>query len=454
MRPYLILTVCSLASAFAFAQPDTPHFKSGAVMYGVVPPLFGQPPLKAVTRRLDELRQLGVDILWLSPIFESDDKSILNYAVTDYKRIRPDFGSEDDLRQLTHEAHLRGMKVILDFVPNHTSAAHPYFLNTQLRGRLSPFYSFYERDADGAPVFYFDWANLVNLNYDHSGVVNMMTDAFMYWLKQTSIDGYRVDVAWGVRDRAPEFWPNLIPKLRHIRPDMLMLAEASPRDPYYLENGFDLAYDWTDKLGHWSWQEAFRDPQTAGQKLAAALRLHPRPHQVLRFLNNNDTGPRFVTRYGVALNKVAIVFQHTVPGVPLLFTGDEVGAEYSPYDDPQPIVWRDPHQLSSLYRKLANLRETQPALHSGDLHIPPQKGVNSTLAFMRRIGEDQLLILINFDEAANLEVNLGTDGPLTFTDLLTGKKVRSRTHGREHLFFLPSRSAFILKLSRKSTGTF
>lgn len=128
----------------------------GAVVYGVIPPLFGGEPFEGVRAKLDELQALGVDALWLSPIYASDDPSGINYAVTDYFRIRPDFGTDDDLRALVADAHARGMKVLLDFVPNHTSSAHPHYQDTEARGPASPHWDWYERDEDGAATFYFD----------------------------------------------------------------------------------------------------------------------------------------------------------------------------------------------------------------------------------------------------------------------------------------------------------
>src|SRR5690606_30814200 len=102
-----------------------------------------------------------------------------------------------------------------------------------------------------------------------------------------------------------------------------------------------------------------------------------------RFLNNNDTGARFITRYGAALTRVAAVLQHTVPGVPIVYLGDEVGAAFEPYDDHARLDWSDPHQLSSLYRKLAELRESLPALSTGTNTLLNLPKYPAALAFMR-----------------------------------------------------------------------
>ena len=120
-----------------------PAWVRGAVIYGVVPPLCGPDGLKAVTEKLDELDQLGVDALWISPIQATDDPSAISYAATDFNSIRPDFGRPEDLRELVDEAHERGMKVLLDIPPNHVSSAHPYYQDALAKGPDSPYYKLF-----------------------------------------------------------------------------------------------------------------------------------------------------------------------------------------------------------------------------------------------------------------------------------------------------------------------
>jgi cyclomaltodextrinase / maltogenic alpha-amylase / neopullulanase len=383
------------------ADPASP-LKPGAVIYGVVPPLFGHNPLQAVTERLDYLDDLGVDVIWLSPINSTDDLSSISYSFIDYFEIRPDFGTLEDLKLLVRKAARRGIKVLMDFVPNHTSSGHPWFVVAREKGAASPYYDYYDRDTSGRPTHYFNWSDLPNLNYDHPEVVSTMTSAFQYWIRTAGIGGYRVDVAWGIRQRAPQVWGPLIGELRKVDPGILMLAEAGARDPYYVANGFDLAYDWTEKLGQWAWQPVFERTARAGPLLHAALtEKQNAPQTVVRFLNNNDTGRRFITRYGPEITRAAAVLQHTVPGVPLLFTGDEIGAEYEPYDDRPPLSWEDKHGLRPLYRRLAQLREALPALHSGDFIPLPPAEQSSAYAFLRVADErNWVLIVVNFGRAA------------------------------------------------------
>jgi cyclomaltodextrinase len=380
---------------------DHPTWIEGAVVYGVVPFFFGPRGLADVTARLDDLAALGIDVLWLSPITRSASGDF-GYAVTDYFRVRPDFGTGQDLRDLIAAAHARGMRVIMDFVPNHLSAEHGYYADSATRDRGSPYFNFFARDEDEQTAHYFDWQNLKNLDYDNPEVQRMMIEAFAHWVRELDVDGFRVDVAWGPRQRAPEFWPRWRAELKRIKPDLLLLAEASTRDPYYVTHGFDAAYDWTDKLGEWAWRDAFDDERHTAEKLRRAIMAQVPYGQSLtfRFLNNNDTGPRFVTRYGPARARVASAMLLTLPGLPSLYTGDDVGAEFEPYSEGPPLVWQDRAGWRDLYGRLIELRRQYPALRSNGLQMLDVAPRDRVLAYRRpaRDSGDAIIVLLNYGE--------------------------------------------------------
>src|SRR5690606_15787071 len=185
------------------------------------------------------------------------DCETYGYTGYDNYRMLHTFVYEAVFSELVSEAHARGLRVLMDFVPNHVSDQHPYYRSAQARGRRSPYYDWFERDASGEVTHYFDWRNLKNLEFDNPEVQRYVIEGFTHWIKEYGIDGFRVDASWGVQERAPEFWLRWRDELKRVDPDVFLLAEASARDPYHVLNGFDAAYDWTTKLGEWAWHEAF-----------------------------------------------------------------------------------------------------------------------------------------------------------------------------------------------------
>lgn len=439
-------------TAPACAPASNPEWVRGGVVYGVVPPLFGERPFQAVTEKLDNLRDLGVDALWLSPVNKTLEEGDFGYAVTDYFDVRADYGTKADLKELVAQAHARGIKVLMDFVPNHSSEKHPFFQDVLARGKASPYYDFYDRDAQGRVTHYFDWKHLPNLNYDNPKVSAMMRRAFVYWVREFGIDGFRVDVAWGLKERRPDFWCQLAAELRQVKPDVFLLAEASARDDYFVNHGFNAAYDWTEALGHWAWDKVFEDPNEVAPKLYAALQAGKTPMaKVGRFLNNNDTAKRFIGRHGVGTTRVAAALLLTLPGLPMVYTGDEVGAEYEPYQEPPPISWEDPHGLREHYRKLIHLRESVPALASGEWEPVPVKDNHAVVAYLRHEAEATapVLVVLNFgkDTKGRLQLPerfaaLGAGGAMR--DMLAERDVRLSKKGRQLELALPASSALLL----------
>lgn len=383
---------------------EPPSWADEAIVYGVVPFLHGEPAIDAARERLPRLAELGVNTLWLSPIYESPEGDF-GYAVTDHFRVRRDWGTNESLRALVDRAHALGMRVVLDFVPNHTSSEHRYFRHASRYGTRSPYWAFYDRDEAGRPTYYFDWEHLPNLDYDNPDVRRFIIEAFAYWTREIDVDGFRVDVAWGVADRAPGFFAELREELARIEPNVLLIAEASARDPRYFDNGFDAAYDWTDEVGQWAWRDVFHAGRADVAALHEALVASPTsPARVLRFLDNNDTGERFATRHGRALERVASALLFTLPGIPALFTGQEDGAEYHPYARREPLDVRPDPDRFAHYRSLASLRASEEALRKGRFVPLEVEGATGVYAFARLPEGDARAVVVVLGFSGESEV--------------------------------------------------
>lgn len=376
---------------------ENPSWLEDAMVYGVVPHNFGPDGFRSVTEKLDYLVELGINAIWLAPANLTPAEGGHSYNVSDYFELRPDYGTKEEFRELIAEAHKRGIRVLMDYVPNHTAYEHRYFQHALEHGKESPYYDFYDRDENGDYTYYFDWPHLPNLNYDNPEVVRWMVEAISYWIREFDIDGYRVDAIWGVRQRKPDFWPMMREELQRIKADMVLIAEASARDPYYVEQGFDSAYDWGDELGQWAWKDVFVKPEGVAKRLHAALTNYGKGYAedtlIFRFLNNNDTAERFMTRYGADLKRTAAALVWTLDGIPCLYTGEENGIQFEPYETPDPISFED-QGLREYYKKLVSIRKENPALRSRN--IVPIIVTDDVYGYGRYLGDQGNLVLINF----------------------------------------------------------
>ena len=327
--------------------------------------------------------------------------------------------------------------MLLDVVPNHTSDQHPFFRDAEDRGRDSPYWDWYDRDDEGRPTHYFGWTNLPNLNFDHPAVREHILEASRHWIREFDVDGYRVDVAWGVQARAPDFWVVWRRELKALKPDVALIAEASARDPSYVGHGFDAAYDWTDELGQWAWHDVFDAPDGLVVRLHAALtndgRGYPPGARVLRFLANNDTGPRFAAVHERGLTRVAAALLLTLPGIPCLFTGDESALAYQPYDGGGPLDWDGDQELRAWWRRMIALRHELPALRSDAWSAVDVDGSDAVYGYLRPGGEGgPVLVVLNFGgDAVEVTLAVAASGGSreAFVDHLDGNGARMRADG-------------------------
>jgi glycosidase len=378
------------------ARPSREWVRDG-VIYEIFPRSFSASGnFAGVTAGLDRLEKLGVTILWLMPIHpigEVQRKGTLGspYAVRDYYAINPDYGTKDDLKRLVAEAHRRGMKVVIDIVANHT-AWDSVMMKTP---------EFYTHDASGRivpPVP--DWQDVADLDYSNPKLRDYMVEMLEYWVREFDLDGFRCDVAGMV---PTDFWERARAELEAVKPDIVMLAEW--HEPDLLAKAFDLDYSWPLK-------DAFNDVLTKGvpatrirETLDRERGEYERGALHMRFSDNHDE-ERAIARYGKsgAIAAQALVF--TIDGVPMLYSGMEVGDQTESgapaLFERLPVFWgiaeRRP-AFPAFYAHMIGLRNSSPALRRGTLTWVRNSDEARVVTFARRLGGEEVLVAINFSSA-------------------------------------------------------
>ena len=373
------------------ARPTRDWVRDG-VVYEIYPRAFSEAGnFNGITARLDQLKDLGVNILWLMPIHpigQEKKKGTIGspYAVRDYYGINPDYGTKEDFKKLVTEAHRRGMKVIIDIVANHTS-----WDNVMMKHP-----DFYERNAAGQITYPHDWSDVAELNYKNPQLRQYMTDMLKYWVREFDLDGFRCDVAEEV---PTDFWENARVELDKIKPDLVMLAEGHKAE--LLVKAFDFDYSWPI---HSSMTRVLQ-----GQNRASDLRSEwekeskewPRGSLHLRFSDNHDER-RAIARFGepAALAASALVF--TLDGVPLLYNGMEVGdtteSGAPALFEKLPIFWpiadRRP-EFPRFYKQMLALRRSSNALRRGTVEWLANSDESRVLTYLRRTPDEEVLVAIN-----------------------------------------------------------
>ena len=395
-----LLAVVLAGSISARAERDVsgerarsaPAWLRDGVIYEIYPRAFSASgDFNGITAKLDELKDLGVNVLWLMPIHpigEKLKKGTLGspYAIRDYFAINPEFGSTNDFKRLMTETHKRGMKVILDVVANHTAWDSVMMKQPE----------FYKQDANGKiipPVA--EWTDVAGLNYANPKLREYMIAMLKYWVTEFDVDGFRCDVAYMV---PTDFWEQARAELDKVKPDLMMLAEASK--PELLVKAFDVDYSWPL---HATFNKVFLEGTPASdlrRSYEDSLRAFPKGSLHLRISDNHDEA-RAVARYGIRGALAAAAFTFALDGVPLLYNGMEVGDATESGDpalfEKMPVFWKPKERppLRATYRELIKLRK-QYAPFRNDRVVWLRNSNEADLVSIMRLDEkDEFVILIN-----------------------------------------------------------
>ena len=387
---------------------QAPAWLQSAVVYEIFPRDFSAAgTLNGITERLDDLHHLGVDVLWLMPINptgEEKKKGSLGspYAIRDYYGISSAYGTKSDLLRLVKEAHTRNMRVILDVVLNHTSwdstlMQHP---------------DFYKRDAAGKILYPYNWTDVAALDYRNPALRRSITDMLVFWMRTYDLDGFRFDAAG---EMPTDFWAQVRMALKTVKPDCLLLGESSKPD--LMQKAFDLDYAWPllDTI-----DRVIRQGESATAIHATWTkeeRAFPAHTEHLLMTDNHDRD-RAVVFDGAPAALAASVMTFTLPGVPLLYNGMEIGdaapTAGAALFEKLPIFWAgaDAHRdFVKTYAALIPLRKESVALRSGELTWVHNSDETHVVTFLRSTPEESYLVAINLSNTlfrGNVEGGAGS----------------------------------------------
>jgi glycosidase len=352
-----------------------------------------QGTFKAFEQNLQRLKDMGVQTLWfmpINPISKKDRKGALGsyYAVSNYTTVNPEYGTMDDWKELVKKAHDMGFKVIIDWVPNHTGADHPW---------LTTHPDFYQKDSTGKPMSPFDWTDVRQLNFTNKEMQDSMTAALKFWVTQTDIDGFRCD---HVEKFQINFWKACIPELRKTK-NLLMLAEVE--EPWVYAVGFDMNYAW--KLFHTTVDVAAgkRSALSIDTVLYARDTSYPQTALQLTFTSNHDENSwnkaDYGTMPGASHAPFAVLTQTINKAVPLIYSGQE-----EPVLDSVSFFYKDTisfgkYKRAAFYKTLLNLRKNNAAL-SANASFKKLATSNDTAmyAFEREKNGNKVLVILNLSK--------------------------------------------------------
>lgn len=415
----LLVAIILLALPECYCQSfDHPAWVRRANIYEVnVRQYTREGTFRAFGKNLDRLKAMGVEILWfmpINPISHTDRKGSLGsyYAVSDYTSVNPEFGTLADFKTLVNAAHARGMKVILDWVPNHTGADHRWLLEHP---------DFYRKDSSGKAAVPFDWTDTRQLNYDNPVLRDSMIGAMQFWVRVADIDGFRCDVAWNVPG---DFWKTCIGRLRQLK-SLFFLAEGDK--PYLAKNGFDALYPWDFFHKMISVAKGERPAFALDSILHQYDTAYPKSTLEMYFTSNHDenswNGADYHTFPGAAHAPFAILSQTLPWDLPLIYSGQEEPVLRAlPFFEKDSIDWGH-FGRAAFYKTLLALRKRNPALDADASFKKIKAGDDRAIyAYIRKKGNYAVLVVLNLSPGPQ-QIQMHLDISASATDLFNNRSV-------------------------------
>lgn len=395
--------------------------------------------IEAFAKHLPRLQEMGVDVLWFMPVFEigkvnrkatqtklieeiedpKEQEKYLGsyYGIRDYMSINPEFGTMEEFKALVKQIHDLGMYVILDIAVNHTAWDHDWVTQnpnyyTRIKEGETPWkkewmeeHPEYFKQLQERGMTYpiepseTDWWDTADLNFDNDSLRDEFKKIFKFWVEEADVDGYRCDVAGYV---PTDFWEEIRPALDSIKP-VFMLAEAEQIDHHY--KSFDASYGW--EFHH------LMNGIAKGEKKATAIdeyfvkhdSIYPASAIRMQFITNHDENSWNGTieeRLAEAAKAMAVLY-YTVPGMPLIYSGQEAGLNKRlKFFEKDEITWEDENNLQEFYKKLNLLKKNNAALANaefgGKLEKVSTDQDSLIYAFTREKDNNKVLTVLNLSK--------------------------------------------------------
>ncbi len=388
--------------------PEIGREVSTNVIYQANPRFFGDNDcLKGLTAQLSRIAGMDCDILWVMPVYEPGSLNSIGspYCIRDFEAVNPRYGTMADLKTLVESAHSKGMKVIFDWVANHTAwdcswiTEHP---------------DWYVRNEAGEIISPSGWSDVAQLNYAVPAMREAMKEAMLFWVKQLSIDGYRCDYADGVPH---DFWADVITDMRALDQDLIMLAESS--NPAFYADGFDMIYDW-------SCAPTLSSVFTGGKPVEAiteakdALAKVPDGKSILRYVFNHDVAAEnnVATMYGSPKGvPAAYVLASMLNGTPMIYSSMDVEGLSGKLSFFNYMSLDFSAALSDEYKAINGAFRASAEVRRGQLY---DFSNSSVVCFTRAIPCHWLMVAVNTTASEKSIKTPITLAGSTMTDLLTG----------------------------------
>ena len=433
--PALLLAMVLVACGTRPQQPAAhPDWSYNSVVYEMnVRQYTPEGTLAAAARHLPRLRELGVDIVWLMPVYPigvKERKGTLGsyYAISDYEAVNPEFGTLEDFDLFLAEAHRLGLRVILDWVANHTSPDARWIEERPA--------DWYVRDSQGNTIVQYDWTDIAKLDYGNADMRAAMAAAMRFWLDR-GIDGFRCDMAMLV---PIEFWNETSLRLRRVKPDLFMLAEAEERN-LFEEGAFDACYAW--RMHHLMNDVARQRTRVTALRdyIYADRDDYPDSAMRLAFTSNHDenswNGSEF-RRLGDAAGIMAALTFVLPQSMPLVYTGQEFGYDHSfAFFDRDPIPRYEANAFTGFYRRLTALRHDNPALAAGERGGAMTEIRNNAedclMTLVRETADNRVVAVMNLSPyAIHADYYTGIYAGM-YTDAMTGEPYELRGRVEEDM---------------------